>query len=191
MSVLEQQKHRLRGEMRSQRARLSEAEQQLASEQLTSAMVRLPNWAECHSISFYLANDGEIDPLSVITSARLLEKEVLLPVLDGASLSFALWSEGEALEINRFGIPEPCANATRFAPDDIDIICLPLVAWNKEGGRLGMGGGFYDRALANVQDATVVGLGYSFQQAENIPMQEWDVRLQFVATETGLIRCSR
>ena len=189
MSDLEAQKTQLRSEMRPRRALLSNAEQQLASVALLKALTQLPMWNGSRSIALYMANDGEIDPAQIVSEAHRQKKDVLLPVVEQNTLSFAVCPEGEQLEVNRFGICEPGGNASRVAPNDIDIICLPLVAWSRNGARLGMGGGFYDRALADLHKASVVGLGHSFQEVEDIPMQEWDVQLQYVATEKGLITC--
>jgi 5-formyltetrahydrofolate cyclo-ligase len=189
MSDLESQKKQLRRDMRARRANLDPAEQRQCSEQLCTSIEQLPGWANCRSIALYLASDGEIDPSAISTRARSLGKQILLPVLADNSLVFATWDEGEPMQDNHFGIPEPGTSAARVAAADIDIICLPLVAWDKAGGRLGMGGGFYDRTLANIQVPTLVGLGHSFQEVAEVPMESWDARLEFIATENGLTQC--
>ena len=69
------------------------------------------------------------------------------------------------------------------------MIFLPVVGWDSHGGRLGMGGGYYDRALAGIVGPVLVGLAYGSQQVEQIPRESWDIVLDYVATDAGLIRC--
>jgi 5-formyltetrahydrofolate cyclo-ligase len=71
----------------------------------------------------------------------------------------------------------------------LDIILLPLVAWDTQGHRLGMGGGYYDRSLAGVQNVIKVGLALELQKVEALVTEPWDIRMDFVATENGLIQC--
>ena len=105
------------------------------------------------------------------------------------SLTFALWQEGDALVPNRYEIPEPTDHASTCSPSELDIVFMPLVAWDPSGTRLGMGGGFYDRTLANSQGALRVGLAYSVQEVEQLPQEDWDVRLNAVVTEASLVYC--
>jgi 5-formyltetrahydrofolate cyclo-ligase len=72
---------------------------------------------------------------------------------------------------------------------ELDIIFLPLVGWDRSGGRLGMGGGFYDRTLAKLSGPVLVGLSHAEQEVAEVPREEWDVPLQFVVTDTEMVRC--
>lgn len=120
-----------------------------------------------------------------------------LPCLGEArTLRFAPWRSGDALVQNRFGIPEPdLAAESLLAPQDIDVVLLPLLAFNRDGVRLGMGGGFYDRSFAflhatpRAAKPLLVGVAYAFQEEATLQAEPWDVDLDYVATEAGLIRC--
>ena len=68
----------------------------------------------------------------------------------------------------------------------LDIVFLPVVGWDRRGGRLGMGGGYYDRTLANISGPLLVGLAHDGQQVDDIPRESWDVALDYVATDTDL-----
>jgi 5-formyltetrahydrofolate cyclo-ligase len=141
-------------------------------------------------VALYLAADGEIDTAAVATLARDADKEIYLPVIcEDESLGFARWVRGAELTPNRYNIPEPPSGAIHREPDALDIILLPLVGWDRSGGRLGMGGGFYDRTLANVHGPVLVGCAHGVQEVDHLPLEAWDVRLDFVATESALHDC--
>ena len=112
-----------------------------------------------------------------------------LPMLhaDG-TLRFAPWKAGNALVTNRYGIPEPdVAIDDALAPRDMAMIVLPLVGFDAQGHRLGMGGGWYDRSLAarHTQPAPpwLVGAGFAVQQVDALPREDWDVRLDAICCE--------
>ena len=67
----------------------------------------------------------------------------------------------------------------------------PLVGWDRHGGRLGMGGGFYDRALSNISDPVLVGLAHENQRVDEVPSERWDITLDYVATDAGLYHCRK
>jgi 5-formyltetrahydrofolate cyclo-ligase len=103
--------------------------------------------------------------------------------------------ETATLVRNRFGIPEPvCGQA--MASRWLDLVFVPLVAFDATGTRLGLGAGFYDRALAwrhlrrSWRGPRLIGLAYSFQQVPAIAQQPHDVHLDAVVTDRGVIRCS-
>lgn len=120
-----------------------------------------------------------------------------LPCLGaGRSLRFAPWRSGDALVQNRFGIPQPdLAAESLLAPQDMDVVLVPLLAFNRNGVRLGMGGGYYDRSFAFLHTTPrapkplLVGIAYAFQEEADLQAEPWDVGLDYVATEAGLIRC--
>ena len=66
---------------------------------------------------------------------------------------------------------------------------MPLVAWDLQGGRLGMGSGFYDRALAGVSGPLLVGLAHAMQQVSCVPSEAWDIAMDFVVTDNAMHRC--
>jgi 5-formyltetrahydrofolate cyclo-ligase len=146
-----------------------------------------------HRIACYLANDGEIDPGPAINLLRGGGRRILLPVLRGERLWFLPFEPGTPLAANRFGIPEPAVSARHRCPArDLDLVLVPLVAFDGAGNRLGMGGGFYDRTFAYLRTRAVwkrpqlIGVAYEFQRLEALPVQTWDIPLQGIATEKRL-----
>lgn len=180
----------MRKTLRLRRKRLSRSAQLTAAEAVTNRVTELPGWPAFRRIALYLANDGEVDTKPLSTGCRAAGKQLFLPVIDaGKMLHFAEWADGDKLLANRFGIPEPPPAATRCDARELDVVVLPLVAWDRRGGRLGMGGGFYDRTLAGVEGPLLVGLAHSLQEVPAVPRDDWDVSLDFVVTDTALHQC--
>ena len=180
----------LREQLRQRRRALSPQHQSAAATSVATHIARIPRWTTASRVALYLASDGEIDTAPLSADCRAAGKQLFLPVIGEKNLmAFAEWPQGSELTANRYGIPEPPPAAQRCAAAALDIIVLPLVAWDETGGRLGMGGGFYDRALAGVNGPLLVGLAHSVQQLPQVPRDDWDVPLDFVVTENALHCC--
>jgi 5-formyltetrahydrofolate cyclo-ligase len=140
------------------------------------------------AIGVTFAFDGEIDPLPLIHALQSLGHSTYLPLLrDDKHLDFALWHEASLMVRNRFGIDEP--QDTQVADvNELDILLVPLVGVDKQGNRLGMGGGYYDRTLGKVQQRPyLVGMAHSCQLVAQLPVQPWDIPLDALVTEQELI----
>lgn len=144
-------------------------------------------------IACYLSNDGEIDLGPAMDLLGRDGRRILLPVLRGERLWFLPYGSETPLVRNRFGIPEPAVSARHRCPArDLDLVLVPLVAFDAAGNRLGMGGGFYDRTFAYLGKRTawrrplLIGIAYEFQRVEALPAQPWDIPLQGIATEKRL-----
>lgn len=189
-------KTQLRQQLRQQRRELSR-ELQLQESTAAAALVpQLDNWPKARRIAVYTANDGELETGPLAALCREADKMLFLPVIsDNNLLAFAHWADEDQLEPNRYGIPEPSSDAPRCSARELDIIFLPLVGWDKAGGRLGMGGGYYDRTLAGLdKDAAgngplLVGLGHALQEVARIPRDDWDVTMDYVVTSKSLHDC--
>lgn len=182
----------LRKQLRQRRQALTAAYRDAAADLLASRIVELDGWQKARSVGGYWPNDGEMDPRPLLQLARNAGKRVCLPVLaEGNTLTFREWDMGAELVGNRFGIPEPPAATPDMPLTELDIVLMPLVGWSRDGTRLGMGGGFYDRSLAGNHDTIRVGLAFDCQEADTLQAAAWDVPLDYVLTETALHRCSR
>ena len=180
----------LRSALRQRRQSLSLAAQDAAAQAVSQSALSLPAWAGAQRIAVYHARDGEIDTASLAAAARSHNKQVFLPALnDDNTLFFARWNTDDTPSINRYNIPEPPIGADQCPAQELDIIFLPVVGWDKRGGRLGMGGGYYDRTLSGVSGPLLVGLAHGVQQVEHIPRESWDIGLDYIVTETGLHHC--
>lgn len=146
----------------------------------------------------YLSNDGEPDLGLLLYRAAAMGKRAYLPALHGNSLWFLPMTSDLPMVENRFGIPEPgCHPGDRLKPYALDLVLVPLVAFDAAGSRLGMGGGYYDRSFAYLkhrsrwQRPRLIGVAFEFQRAETIPLRPWDVRLDGISTECGLHQAKR
>lgn len=192
-------KQAIRQRQRQQRRQLTTDGQHRAAEQL-AALISRQSWFErAHRMAFYLASDGELDPAPLMAQAQSAGKITCLPFLDPVHhdrMHFLPWRQGETLVPNRYGIPEPDLHLTHACPAwTLDVVFLPLVAFDRQGHRLGMGGGFYDRTFARLRRARgnaplLVGVAHSFQEEDNLPNEPWDVPLHAIATERELITIS-
>lgn len=183
-------KRQLRALLRQKRRNLEPISQRLAAHKISLFIQALPQWASADQIAVYWPNDGEVDTADISKACRMQGKTLYLPVIgDNKTLEFAQWDSSGSLSKNRFGIPEPLASALRCEPGNLDIIFVPLVGWDTSGNRLGMGAGYYDRALAGVSGPLLIGLGYAEQEMANIPVDNWDIALNKVVTEKGAQHC--
>lgn len=139
-------------------------------------------------VAGYVPMRGEADPLPLL--AALQEEDVItaLPRIEAraAALGFFRWIKGEALVEGTFGTSEPAREAEAVTPD---IVLVPLIAFDKDGARLGYGGGFYDRTLEALRmrhKVLAVGFAFAAQEAENLPSEAHDAALDAVVTEKGV-----
>ena len=182
----------LRRQLRGQRKTIEPARRTAAALAAAEHISGLPHWSAAYHIGLYWPNDGELDTRPLADACRNEGKRVYLPVLtQHHTLTFREWREDSSLQNNRYGIPEPTAQADAIAVPEIDVVVMPLVGWQRDGYRLGMGGGFYDRTLADAGGPLRVGLAYACQEIRGLAMQHWDVALQWVLTENGLVPCSQ
>ena len=106
-------------------------------------------------------------------------------------MKFQQWSPGTQMVTNRYGILEP-SETPDIQMVEIDLMLIPLVGWDSSGGRLGMGAGYYDRALqpfAQSPSPVRAGVAYQLQQAPNLPTEPWDIRLHGILSESGWQEC--
>lgn len=188
-------RQQLRLRLRTRRQALSTQQQQAAAEKLRDRLFAQPLFQRSKHIAFYLPNDGELDPRPLIQKAWHYDKQCYLPVLQPfgqRSLHFIRYTPDTRLRRNRYGIPEPTLTTRSVAASLLDLVLLPLVGFDARGGRIGMGGGFYDRTFAfrtrqQKIKPFLLGLAHSCQQVESLPVADWDVPLDSVITEREII----
>ena len=186
----------LRASMRRQRRTLSQDAREQCSEDAARRFAAMRHFRCSRHIACYLANDGELDPFPLMQRAWAARKTCYLPVLSALPsrrLWFAPYREGDTLVYNRYGILEPNVPVSELASAwMLDLIVVPLVAFDGRGNRIGMGAGFYDRTFAFLryrqcwQSPRLFGLAYEFQKVARIQAESWDVPMQGVITEAGL-----
>ncbi len=188
------EKSELRATFRRRRAAIEREQRRAWAAQLNQHLLAASAVTDARWVAGYLAFDAEPDIRLTLTQLSRRGIGVALPVVPEQSdepLHFHAWTPATPLRPNRFGISEPRGTA-RVADTDLDIVLLPLVAWDHTGTRLGMGSGWYDRTLAGeTARATRVGVGWTLQQADTLPRDDWDLPLDAVVTEHGWFTCTR
>ena len=190
------ERHSLRKSHRAARKRLSEEEQAAAAAALTSLITAQDFYQSATKIAFYLAVDGEIDPQPLLSKALAEGKTCFLPIAgqhDEQLLSFAPYDSATELLENQWGIAEPHAPIIAVSPTGFDLVLVPLVAFDRECYRLGMGKGFYDRTFSfkifnRSSQPLLIGLAHECQLAEGLPNESWDVSLDAVVTAERIYR---
>jgi len=176
-------RNQLRQQIRKTRANLTALQQQQAEDSITQQALALIEERNAQHIALYVSFDGEISTEKLIKTLWAQGKQVYLPVLHPFNpnhLLFLRYLPDTPMLKNKFGIWEPKLNVQSVLPlEELDILFTPLVAFDKQGNRLGMGGGFYDRTLQNWQNTSFipVGLAHQCQQVEQLPTEAWDVPL--------------
>ena len=189
-------KTQLRKDIRHMRAGIDEIQRQQWDSMINRHLGQYAKDTSPSVIAAYLAFDGEPDLAPALRNLQKQGTTLALPVVHDApgkaAITFRIWPLNGALQRNRYGILEP-VDTEHIGVTDIDLMLVPLVAWDKSGGRLGMGASFYDRLLqpfTAFQKPLRVGVAYELQQVQKIPADPWDICLHSMITENGLFTCA-
>lgn len=187
----------LRAELRSRRRALNPTQQAQASALVLRHLMSVPEFMRARHVALYIANDGEVDPSPIAQQLWKMGKLCYLPVLRPGktpTLWFVSYVPDSILVANRYGIPEPDHRHAHKLPSYLlDVVLMPLVGFDRQGSRLGMGGGFYDATFAFKQQKStgkpyLLGLAHSCQEVEKLVSTDWDIPLFGVVTEREFIK---
>ena len=176
------------------RAALSPQQLETAMNALAENILPLEVYRRAQRVAVYFAVNGEISLDPVIDDALARGKHVYLPNLDQKTLRFSPYFREQKMRINKFRLPEPDVDeAEMLAPDELDLVLAPLVVFDENRNRIGMGGGFYDRSFAmrknpQVTTPVLIGVAHESQKVDEIMPESWDVRLDMVVTDRGIYR---
>jgi 5-formyltetrahydrofolate cyclo-ligase len=190
-----QARNPVRKELRARRNALNPSQQETASAWALRHVMKLPQFMRAKHVALYIANDGELDPRPIAEQLWKMDKHCYLPVLHPSQerlLWFVEFTPNSVMKANRFNIPEPDhRQAHRIAPNLLDVVLLPLVGFDRQGGRLGMGGGFYDTTFAFHKGKKgkpyLLGMAHACQEVEALELADWDIPLFGVVTDKELI----
>jgi 5-formyltetrahydrofolate cyclo-ligase len=187
-------KDTIRQRIRARRRRLAPAFIRTASARIQRAVLGLPEWQASRSVCLYLALPGEVQTGQLLRACWKSGKRVLVPALRPACRRYALAQlrPDEPLRAGRWNVPEPAR--PRWMPSGkADCVVVPGLAFDRRGGRLGHGGGHYDRLLvgAALRRAFKAGLALECQVTARVPMQKRDIRMDAVVTEKAIYRRKR
>ena len=157
------------------------------SRDILGKLLALPVFQAARTIMFYVSFKGEVDTFPMMEKAFELKKRVVVPVAQKETRQLTPVVIGTVKELNpgAYGIPEPRVDASRvILPQDLDLVIVPGVAFDRAGNRLGRGAGYYDRFLSALPSTTAtVGLGYDFQVVPSLPgLEPHDRRVMHILT---------
>lgn len=176
------------------REKLSEETLRKNSREITKKLVELAEFQTCRNILIFLSLPSEVQTGEMIQGSLASGKKVYVPLVDAANKRLKI-SEISGLDIefetSQFGIREPGPSHINIHPPAVlDFVLVPGLAFDREGGRIGFGAGYYDRFLKEVGDHVIrVGVAFHFQVLETIPQTEFDVPVQKILTENETIIC--
>ncbi|HFC93552.1 MAG TPA: 5-formyltetrahydrofolate cyclo-ligase [Leucothrix mucor] len=186
-------KNKLRSQLQQQRNSLSTVQQALIAQKICQKVSQANCFRNAQHIAFYTPVKGEANPLALQNEAK---KSFYLPVLSTANrfhLNFVKIDKNTKYKNNIYAIPEPIYSPQDIIPaTQLDLVIMPLVAVDKEGHRMGMGGGYYDRSFAfkldsNTGSPMLLGFAYDFQLVDKLIAESWDVPLDYIATNREFI----
>lgn len=164
-----------------------------AAEAAAALVVATAEFRSASCVAVYAALPDEMSTEAIWRAAEAEAKRLALPrTRPGGGLEFVWVETWEDLAPGRYGVPEPPDGSALARLSELHVVVVPGVAFDRMGGRLGRGGGYYDRALASLSDERpfVVGLAGADQIVEEVPRQDFDERVDAVATERELIRAT-
>lgn len=188
-----QNKVEFRKDLLAKRATISVEERASAAQAALDLFISSSLFSTSQHIACYFAQDKEFDCALLIKTIWYTNKKCYLPVLSSHqenSLEFVSYHENDSLHFNRYKILEP-NKEERVSPLELDLVLLPLVGFDLNGHRLGMGGGYYDKTFSFLREKEIkkpylLGLAYELQQVSVLSNDPWDVRLNGVLTEKNI-----
>ena len=184
----------IRKSIRNQRKQLLSSVVAQASLQVTEKISHLPEFQNAKNIAYYISHENEIDLSSLARHATELNKSLYLPVFsDEKKLAFYAVDANTQFQKDKWGIEEPVVSKQwPVKPSTLDLILIPMVAFDAQCNRLGRGAGCYDRYLSFTKNIVrdkrpvLIGVAYEFQRVDEIISECWDVSMDFIVTEKSI-----
>jgi len=189
-------KEKIRTEKKLARSKLSEKYINSASKSICEYLLKLSHYKNSTKIGCYVSTRYEVQTESIISSIHEDEKELFLPkIKPNSEMDFVQTGKKTQFNRNKFGIKEPESNYISIE-SKLDLVVVPLVAFDVNKNRIGMGGGYYDRKFEKLntneydmqnREPILIGLGFDYQKTEEIKTEKWDVKLTCVISESGIL----
>ena len=175
----------LRNAIKQIRSKLPHAYKTISSGTICNRIKKLEPYRHAKRIALYHAANGEVDLNSIWNSAPLQGKFCYFPAItEDAKLVFLPATPVTPFKNNKYGILEPdVSHDLSISLDELDIMLIPLVAFDTQCRRFGMGAGYYDRTLSHKPKTLLLGIAYEFQRLDYIEPQAWDVPMDAIITQ--------
>jgi 5-formyltetrahydrofolate cyclo-ligase len=184
-------KRELRERMREVRAAIDPHRREVWSSAIVGAIHELPEIVAARTVTAYLSFGTEIAAAGLVAIFDAEGKRVGVPVVRDGEMVIVPFKPGDPTAQSEYGMPEPVARR-EIPPQEVDALVIPGLAFDRNGFRLGYGGGFYDRYVRRTRpDALRVGIGFSEQVVGDVPHSDADERVDRIVTQDGVIVIER
>jgi 5-formyltetrahydrofolate cyclo-ligase len=141
------------------------------------------------TVMVFTSKEKEVNTRPLIMALFAHGNPVVVPIIvkEDVSLRLSYLRDFSALVPSTFGVPEPIGSEIPAAPDDIGTIILPMLGFDRDGGRIGYGAGYYDRFLSKHRNLRKIGVAFACQEFDGLPVDENDIRMDAVITEDGIV----
>ena len=197
---MEEKKRKIRQEFLKKRNNLSRDEIKSKSEKIEKELFSLPEFQRAKTVMFYVSFRSEVETEKMTRNTLKLKKKIVIPVVHGEKIVVSeIKNLKKELTKGSFGIKEPKKEfRRRVNQKEIDLVVVPGVVFDKRGGRLGYGRGYYDRFLrsksiksrmSRSHQCALIGLAFDLQIARKIPLVKGDMKVDKIVTESGIVDC--
>ena len=141
------------------------------------------------TVMVFTSKEKEVNTRPLIMALFGQGNPVVVPIIvkEDYSLRLSYLRDFSALVPSTFGVPEPIGSEIPAAADDIDTIILPMLGFDRKGGRIGYGAGYYDRFLSKTPGLRKIGIAFACQEVDSLPVDENDIRMDYIITEEGIV----
>ena len=183
------EKVRLRNRLKDLRAAIPADERARKSMQICSRLSEMLIGYE--TVMVYVAKEPEVETMPLIRGLLERGTRVVVPIIEQETHTLRLSHllDTSTLVPSTFNVPEPVGNEIPADPGELEAAVIPLIGFDSRGHRLGYGAGYYDRFLERVPDLVKIGAAFAAQEVDRVPSHHYDVRLDYVVTELGIMGC--
>ncbi len=141
------------------------------------------------TVMVFTSKEKEVNTRPLIMALFSRANPVVVPIIvkEDVSLRLSYLRDLSALVPSTFGVPEPIGSEIPALAEDIDTIILPMLGFDRTGGRIGYGAGYYDRFLSQNRKLKKIGIAFACQEFGNLPVDENDIRMDYIITEEGIV----
>lgn len=182
----------IRKEILSIRSNLGKKEHEIKSKAIIKKLLDSKFYKDAKNIMIYISFKGEVDTHKFIKKAMDNGKNILIPVTlpENKQIKPSLINSFDELEIGFYNILTPKKEFIKYIdPNDIDLIIVPGLGFDRKGYRVGFGGGYYDRFLSDLKHITKISIAFDFQILDNVPKESFDIPVDYIFTEKRIINC--
>ena len=145
--------------------------------------------ASGETVMVFTSKDKEVNTRPLIEGLFKEKNPVVVPIIqkEDVSLRLSYLRDMKALVPSTFGVPEPIGSEIAARAQDVDVIILPMLGFDRTGGRIGYGAGYYDRFLSKNPGLVKIGVAFACQEMETLPLDENDIKMDIIVTEDGIV----